>query len=76
MCDVCGDSYQRRGGGGEKILRRFSHKTPHVFKELHLREELIRHFFSRLVRAERNKLFERVYLLIYRALSLITLGAW
>lgn len=52
----------------EEILQWYSHKTLHVFKELHLREELIRHFFSRSVRAERNKLFECVYLLIYHAL--------
>lgn len=40
----------------EKILQWCSHKAPRVFKELHLREELIGHFFSRLVRVERNKL--------------------
>lgn len=41
---------------GKKILQWCSHKAPRVFKELHLREELIGHFFSRLVRVEKNKL--------------------
>lgn len=58
----------------EKILQWYSHKALHVFKELHLREELIRHFFSRLVRVERNKLLRHVYLLVHYGLGLITSG--